>query len=374
MRIAIVHHDLNFLGGGERLCLTTIEAFKECGWSVVLATLKQTDWSRISHIWGRVIKPDEEIIFSIPIKGFTIYKRLLSSFMFSMLRKDVDLIINTYGNPILTNADITYMHFPTFALWDESHRKYEEGFWKLYFTPYYLVSRKLVERRLNTLILTNSKFTAAVINKLFNRRSFVVYPPVNVNKYIQLEGRRENNIVSIGRFSPEKRYELVVEIAEKLKDFQFYIIGSIANTEEKMYYEKIKNMIEERDLKNIELIPNAPDENVRKILSTSKVYLHCMVNEHFGIAVVEGMASGLVPVVHRSGGTWHDIVEHGKYGYGYTSSNEAIKMIRHAIYNYEKMKPLARKRSLVFSRDRFKKKIIYIVREYVRLANLSPKR
>ena len=43
-----------------------------------------------------------------------------------------------------------------------------------------------------------------------------------------------------------------------------------------------------------------------------------MYAEHFGIGNVEGLAAGLIPVVHRSGGPWLDIVvpfEGGRIGY-----------------------------------------------------------
>jgi len=36
---------------------------------------------------------------------------------------------------------------------------------------------------------------------------------------------RENIVVSIGRFSREKRYEFIVEVAEKLQNIQFYVNG-----------------------------------------------------------------------------------------------------------------------------------------------------
>ena len=43
-------------------------------------------------------------------------------------------------------------------------------------------------------------------------------------------------------------------------------------------------------------------------MSEALVGLHTMWNEHFGIAVVEMLAAGLVTVAHRSGGPLMDIV------------------------------------------------------------------
>lgn len=364
MRIAVLHHSLNPMGGGERLCLVTIEAFKERGWEVVLATVEPTDWARVSQLWGRTPRPDREITLSIPLKGFTIYKRLLSSFMVPVLRKRVDVVINTHGDVLVTNADITYMHFPTFALWDWTYHKYEHGFWRMYFTPYYFIEKKLVERHVDTLLLTNSRFSASVIRRVFGRKALVLYPPVDVEKFAELDGERRECVVTVGRFSPEKNYELVLEIAEKLRHITFYIVGSVSGGEGRMYYEKIRRFAEDRELKNVVLVPNASDKELARIFSTCRVYLHAMVNEHFGISVVEGMAAGLVPVVHRSGGPWTDIVDRGKYGYGYSNISEAVEMIMRAVNNYKALKPYVRRRAQLFSKEKFKEKIVRVVEKY----------
>ena len=366
--VVIIHNSLNALGGGERLALATIEALKETGWEVGLATVERTDWAKIASTWGRVVRPDREHILRIPLRGFTIYKRLLTGFLVPSLKKKYDVVINTHGDVMLTDADITYMHFPTFLIWDMSYSKYERGFWRLYFTPYYLALRQLVKRHINSLLLTNSSYSRAAIMRTLKKRAIVVYPPVNVEKFIELEGKRENTVVSIGRFSWEKRYETVVELAKRLPTYQFYIIGSVSEKQSKKYYEKIREMIERHELKNIELLPNAPDKKLLEILSSAKVYLHAMVHEHFGIAVVEGMAAGLVPVVHKSGGPWHDIIAKGKYGYGYNDEKEAERAIKLAISRYEDLSPIVRRRAQFFDKEMYKRKIVCVVERYAKLS------
>ncbi|KAF1743218.1 hypothetical protein MXB_2028 [Myxobolus squamalis] len=44
-------------------------------------------------------------------------------------------------------------------------------------------------------------------------------------------------------------------------------------------------------------------------MSDSLIGLHTMVQEHFGIGIVEMMASGLVVVAHESGGPKRDIMQ-----------------------------------------------------------------
>ena len=43
-------------------------------------------------------------------------------------------------------------------------------------------------------------------------------------------------------------------------------------------------------------------------MGEAMIGLHTMWNEHFGIAVVEMMAAGLITIAHRSGGPLMDIV------------------------------------------------------------------
>ena len=63
-------------------------------------------------------------------------------------------------------------------------------------------------------------------------------------------------------------------------------------------------------------VANAPRETLRNLLSSALGGLHAMVDEHFGICVVEYMAAGVVPVAHASAGPRMDIVreEEGEEG------------------------------------------------------------
>jgi glycosyltransferase involved in cell wall biosynthesis len=49
------------------------------------------------------------------------------------------------------------------------------------------------------------------------------------------------------------------------------------------------------------------------MLAAAKVYLHTMVGEHFGISIVEAMASGCIPVSHNSGGMVEFVPSQNRY-------------------------------------------------------------
>jgi glycosyltransferase involved in cell wall biosynthesis len=118
-------------------------------------------------------------------------------------------------------------------------------------------------------------------------------------------------------------------IAEKVKNGRFVIIGSI---ESYSYYKHLVRLIKSLRVEDrVRILPNASEWQKIELLRRAKIYLHPMKYEHFGISVVEAMAAGLIPVVHRSGGPWTDIVEFGKYGFGFRDEDEAISIIENTL-------------------------------------------
>ena len=284
MKVGIIHHSLNSCGGGELLSLTLAKALKKLGHKIVYYTTQKTDWKYVESVLGISFKPDgEKYVFKLKIPYFGIYQRLISGF-FNQAIKECDLTVNTHGDVLpFINAHITYMHYPTFSLWYENpvNVKYlRSTFWKSYFIPYYTIQKHMV-RKLTGLILTNSKFSRKAIRKYVGRDSIVVYPPVNIEPYFKASKNveRENTVVTVGRFTPEKKYEDILEIASKTPKIKYVIIGSVSNKLNKKYFNKIRSMASKLKLKNVFLMPNLPFEGKLKILGKAKVYLHTMVNE-----------------------------------------------------------------------------------------------
>lgn len=53
---------------------------------------------------------------------------------------------------------------------------------------------------------------------------------------------------------------------------------------------------------------NAPWEEVKLLLGEAVAGMHTMVDEHFGISIVQFMAAGVVPIANNSGGPKMDIL------------------------------------------------------------------
>jgi len=368
MKACIIHNTLNSVGGGEHVCLAVIETLKELGYEVTLITLEPTDWNKIKKIVGlkKLIKPDrEKYLVPFRIGAFGIYMRLLTPL--KSLRGKWDLKINTHGDITpFTYDDIIYMHYPVFALLKDNSTKvkYSESlFWRTYFIPYQRIQERLAKRLKYKVLLTNSEYSASVIKKYVGIDAIVLHPPVEIEDFLKssLINNREDAVILCGRFSPEKNYELALEIANELPEIDFRIIGASSGKISEGYYRKLVKLVEEKGLKNVNFFKDAPRKLQLELYSRSKVFLHTMVGEHFGIAVVEGMAAGLVPVVHKSGGPWNDILMRGKYGLGYSSVTEAAEAIEKAIREYQKFRTIALERARMFSKDEFKSRFRKIV-------------
>lgn len=371
MRVCVVHNTLNSVGGGERVCLAVIEALKSLGHEVTLITTEPTDWSRVEKIVGKVTRPDREVyLLPFKVKAFGIYTRLLTALLLTWERRRCDLIVNTHGDVLPLSSDILYMHFPTFALLRENpvNVKYSKSlFWRLYFYPYERIQGYLAKKMKWRILLTNSEFSKEIIKKHLHTDAIVIHPPVEISEFLKISENteRDDRVVSCGRYTPEKNYEFVLKVAEQLPDIKFTIIGASSGKVSSAYYRKLSKIVEERKLRNVDLLRDVPRSKQLKIYSGSKVFLHTMIGEHFGIAVVEGMAAGLVPVVHKSGGPWLDIVDRGKYGLGYIDLYEAIKSIEYALDNYKRLREKAIRRAMKFRKEGFLEKFKRIVNSFI---------
>jgi glycosyltransferase involved in cell wall biosynthesis len=147
-----------------------------------------------------------------------------------------------------------------------------------------------------------------------------------VELYSDLVSRpKENLVITVGRIGPEKRMELFLDIARRMPQVDFAIIGSMS-PEKKSYSEVLRKAAPN----NVSFVL-APLRKVKDILGKAKVYVHCALSEHFGITIVEAMAAGCVPVVHNSGGA-REIVTN-TVGYKWETIAEAATQIGHVIEN-----------------------------------------
>jgi len=147
----------------------------------------------------------------------------------------------------------------------------------------------------------------------------VVYPSCDTRGMapLTLEGR-EPIILSVAQFRPEKDHKAQLRALETLirkypeykeRGVRLVLIGGSRNAEDAARVDGLRALAKELNIEEyVEFIVNAPYPEMLKWLSCSSIGLSTMVDEHFGINIVEFMAAGAIPVTHASGGPFNDIV------------------------------------------------------------------
>ncbi len=104
---------------------------------------------------------------------------------------------------------------------------------------------------------------------------------------------------------------------------------------------------------------NLPGPDLLKILHDSRIYVHLMEGEHFGIAPVEGLASGCVTLVHNSGGMKEFIPQEFRWeNYDYLKEKIVTYMESEtASLTWESLRPKLWSKISVLSPENFQTKI-----------------
>ncbi|SCU88496.1 LADA_0E10506g1_1 [Lachancea dasiensis] len=228
---------------------------------------------------------------------------------------------------------VTYTHYPIISSdmlgklslspdFQTSFRlKLKYYYWKVFMLLYQCTGNFV------SIATTNSSWTQNHIMKIWKSSAAkVVYPPCSTENLIVEENtearrRRKNQAVIIAQFRPEKRHKLIISsFATALKESSpksvanlpnLIFIGSTRGVSDRNYVEELKELCF-NDYKIptnlVEFRTDCDYEVMKKTLHDSTYGINAMWNEHFGIAVVEYAASGLIPLVHASAGPLLDIV------------------------------------------------------------------
>ena len=151
------------------------------------------------------------------------------------------------------------------------------------------------------LFIANSKYVAKRIERAYQRKAMILYPPVSTQDFF-LSSKKEEYYVTHARLVPYKRIDLLVEAFSYMPDKKLVIIGT--GPEEK----KLKAIA----TANVEFLGFVDKKRLAIILSLAKAYLFA-AEEDFGMGIVEAQSSGLPVIALKKGGALETILE-GKTG------------------------------------------------------------
>ena len=192
-------------------------------------------------------------------------------------------------------------------------------------------------------VICNSQFTKKYIDREYHVKSEIIYPPVDTDTF--KNAKKENMILSVGRFHPFKKHEIMIQaftnLSKSLKGWRLVIAGGLL-PDDKEYYSQLTRMIE---IDSIILLPNQPFSSLTKLYARAKIYWHAAGFgedekthpenfEHFGITPVEAMTADCIPVVFNGGGL-PEIITHETNGFLWNTVDELILYTRKIVRNNE---------------------------------------
>jgi glycosyltransferase involved in cell wall biosynthesis len=386
MRVAVIYDFAANLGGGDFVMLNILEAIHDAGYEVTLLTSYPEGLQFSARFFGKTI-PNVNM-YSVKVPRFLKHPYSIAYIAYiahqatKTLRDLFDIYITSDDVPIFIadRRGVCYTHYPHAArlkLKKYIARRYRytlrgKLIWKIHefmFPRLYIIDKK----PRSWLLLANSIITREHLAKTFqvsNEEIILLNPPVAsrvINEMLRKSSlEKENLIVSVGRFESEKRFVDVLYamrwLKEKIGDIKLSLIGF--KREEMKLFKIIKNFGLE---KNVEILINADRKILLDRLLRAKAIIHPAPHEPFGIAIVEGMAAGCIPIVRRSSnGPWLEIIAKGEYGIGFSNLHELVKAVEKAVKSYEvfDMNRII-SRALEYDESIFKQRFIDIIRSFL---------
>lgn len=306
-RVAISHEWLTIPGGSEKVVLQLLELFPN-------ADIYTSVYD--PGPWPEAIQRDRvHTSFLNRIPGATrIYPRLLPLMNAAFESFDLsgyDLVLSSNhacAKNVITpprTQHVCYCHTPMRYAWDPGFFAGEElGAAERLLLPL-LIGRLRHQDALASsrpdVYVANSTHVAARIRKYYRRDSYVIHPPVDVDRFRAIERRPSDYYLFLGRLVPYKRPDLAIDACQQLGRRLKVVGGGRASDQ------LTRNLGPD-----VEFLGELDDNALAGALAGARALLF-PGEEDFGIVPVEAQAAG-VPVIAYSYSGARDSVLDGVSG------------------------------------------------------------
>jgi len=379
-------------GGGPKVTTDLINAVDSLGFEVYLFTSRRVDRERLNELYGKVnvknIYQPGKIKHNFCRQA--ILSRKLLKKEFKRFAKKMDMIIDIDGGLFHENLPIGFKK-SRYIVWRISSRSKIPLKWQSW------KNKQLRERARqfvrNSLKLNyrdnknylNDKFKIYAVDKWTKKemkdyRGLIVekkllYPAVNIED-IQKElkqkskKKRKNQIVILGRFEPDKMIEGSIKIFEKgtknHPNYKLIIIGGMTPLS-KNYLKDLIDLTKKLNIKNkVKIIKDPSFDTIKKVLLDSKVLIDFQKGTSITLTSIEGLAAGCIILAHNDTAAYRDILERGKYGFGFEDVTEGGMKLDMILRKLEKNKLNNKKflkKARYFSQKEFKERVRRILNE-----------
>lgn len=371
--ILVIHPHLDHIGGSEQVCMHVLEALQN-DYNTTLITFGKTDLDKLNNYYGTDVSniTVQRIVTRGLISSVTkavpgpdmgkLVDAIRDRTLNTQISSSYDVIISTKGIRQIDHPAIEYIHHPMKPDAEKNKSDTRKNFptpaIELYDNLCNSISPTISE---NTEIrfFANSQWTASFATDVLNTSVDVIYPPVYTKDISPKTWEsRDDRILSIGQITPSKNIIRNIKIISILFDrghsIEYDIVGPPSGP--KKYVEKVKQEVDRREFVNY--LGPVSRERLTQLLSTYKYGLHGHNEEHFGIAVAELVAGGVIPFVPNEGGQREIVGQDERLMY--TSSADAVDLMDSVLQNEQKQKDIRASLPNInerFGRDRFKNEI-----------------
>ncbi len=317
LRIALFHPWIKSRGGAERVVL---EILKDKKYNIDIYTWVYDE----QHTFKEFKKFNIKILAPKIFKRFSRSYFLRGIFLISAIFSKINLekydifLISTGGLAELITLrnnkpekTFAYVHTILRATYEEDikwnlkhmHKKHFPRFLYLFFIKLYLILERISWKKIDVAIF-NSELSlkrAKKHNLIKNKKTHIIYPPIDVEKFSKLKTKKENYFLYASRIHPRKRQDLLIKswtkFVEKHPDYKLIISGNIEN---KKYFKKLKKLANKT--KNVELKYDVEEKEYLKLISNCSAGIFIPFMEDFGIVPFEILAAGKPLIAVNKGG------------------------------------------------------------------------
>ena len=317
-KVLLVQLSLQPPGGANGVAAWIVEALKR-DYSLSLLTWTPVEVAAINRFCGTSLRSSEFAVHQIhpllrwlidhvPVPLDFLKTSLLLRYCKKMKGK-YDVVITANNEADFGCKGIQYIHFPRAC---RPPPELDLNLWLRYFLLPGLIRvyRRLcmrlsgfsLERMKENLTLVASDWVGNTVQQCYGISTTTLYPPI-AEEFPDVSWEdRENGFVCIGRITPEKELDKIIDILTRVRsqgwDIHLHIIGS---PDHPAYYNRIRKRARQNS-SWIFLDINLSRQELLRMVSMHRYGIHGMTEEHFGMAVAELVRGGCLVFVPNGGG------------------------------------------------------------------------
>ena len=367
MRILFMQPLLSPPGGGAGVAAWMLQALRD-EHEITLLTWWPADIVGTNRFFGTSLRPGDFRVVRIPARlrwpvdaapmPLAMLRTAIMLRTARRLRPLYDLPVTADNEADFGTVGLQYVHYP----WNTLPHPPDDARWyqrkmavALYYRLWAAISRFTVEGTHRNLTLVNSDWTGRLAQRRYGFATRTVYPPVTGDFPDVPWEARQPGFVCIGRISPEKELERVIDIVAGVRrhvaSVTLHIVGTAGDPS---YFRRIAARARDH---GFAIHQSLPRPALADLVSHQKYGIHGMPAEHFGMAPAEMVRAGCVVWVPDDGGQV-EIVDDPRLTYG--SVEDAIPKIVATLRDPHEEASLRKHlagRTAVFSVERFMREV-----------------